>query len=63
MRDAMLGNRLQKLWEVLGGTKVANAQATVDNDRVRILELTEQSVGFTSLDVSEFLRDWVLSTC
>ena len=55
MRGAMLGNQLQKLWEVLGGTKVRNAQATVDNDRVRILELVEQSVGFTALDASSVI--------
>jgi len=61
----MLGNQLQKLWEVLGGIKVANAQAYLDTDRVMILELVKQSVGFTAIDarVSEFLRDWVLATC
>ena len=59
-----MGAGLQKLWEVLGSIKVADAQASLDNDRVRILELIEQSVGFAALDarVSEFLRDWVLAT-
>ena len=45
--------------------KVANAQASVENDRVRILQLVENSVGFAALDgrVVDFLRDWVVSKC
>ena len=52
MRAAILvGAGLQKLWEVLGSTEVANAKATVEEDRVRIVELVEQSVGCKALEM------------
>ena len=46
MRAALLmGAGLQKLWEVLGNTEVANAEANVEEDRVKIVELVSRAVG------------------
>ena len=70
---AILGTGLQKLWDVLGSIRFANASVgdaskhfpQLLEDRSRIPHFVEQSVGCVALDarISVFLRDWMLVTC
>lgn len=48
------------LYKALGSTSVENAQASVEQDRVQILQMIESTVGHTPLNhrVNELLRAW-----
>lgn len=63
--DSMLGTGLQTLSHVLSNIKIANAETSVEEDRARILQLINKSVGSAAVDesVTKFLSDWVQQTC
>jgi tetratricopeptide (TPR) repeat protein len=54
-----------KLWEALQNVKIEHAQASVQEDKDRILQLISSSTGFHSLNstVVTCLRNWIISTC
>jgi len=49
------------LFEALAKTRVEKAHASVEDDRIQILGMVEQGVGFRNLNhrVNDFLRRWV----
>ena len=61
MRDTDDELKIDTLFGVLAKTRVQAAQASVEKDRVAILELVEKSPGFPVLNnhVNELLRGWV----
>lgn len=58
--DQKTGN-MDRLYEVLANTKVQNAKASVDSDRIAILDIVKQHPGYSALNarVNELLRGWV----
>eukprot|EP00927_Polykrikos_kofoidii_P004313 TRINITY_DN11704_c0_g1_i2.p1 TRINITY_DN11704_c0_g1~~TRINITY_DN11704_c0_g1_i2.p1 ORF type:complete len:1360 (+),score=300.08 TRINITY_DN11704_c0_g1_i2:78-4157(+) len=53
------------LWESLQKVKIENADASVEEDKIRIFKLIETSIGFHALDttVTDCIQKWVGSTC
>jgi tetratricopeptide (TPR) repeat protein len=54
-----------KLWEALQNVKIEHAQASVQEDKDRILQLISSSTGFHALNstVVTCLRKWIVDTC
>ena len=52
---------LDTLFYALSKTKVQNAQASYESDRISILKMIERNVGYDTLNskVNECLRDWI----
>ncbi|CAB9528251.1 Kinesin light chain [Seminavis robusta] len=52
---------ISMLYEALGNTRVQDAKASVESDRLAILGIIQVSPGYTALNhrVNEFLRTWV----
>ncbi|GFH56839.1 hypothetical protein CTEN210_13315 [Chaetoceros tenuissimus] len=52
---------IDQLYSFLAKTRVENAQASVEEDRVRILKLIEEGPGYDTLNhaVNDCLRDWL----
>eukprot|EP00928_Gymnodinium_smaydae_P096017 TRINITY_DN8384_c0_g1_i4.p1 TRINITY_DN8384_c0_g1~~TRINITY_DN8384_c0_g1_i4.p1 ORF type:complete len:776 (+),score=138.37 TRINITY_DN8384_c0_g1_i4:49-2328(+) len=67
MRDTLTSGPISnpKMWEALQQVKVEDAQASVEEDKVRILDLIESSTGFHALNstVAKCLRDWIVGAC
>ncbi|CAB9525615.1 Kinesin light chain [Seminavis robusta] len=55
------GEGIDALYETLGNTKVENANASVESDRLAILGQVESDVGFSVLNnrVNDLLRGWM----
>ncbi|CAB9524237.1 Kinesin light chain [Seminavis robusta] len=55
------GEGIYALYETLGNTKVENAQASVESDRLAILGEVESDVGYSVLNnlVNDLLRGWM----
>ena len=55
------GKGIEGLYSVLGRTRVQNAKASVERDRVTILAMIRESPGCTELNhvVNEFLHQWL----
>lgn len=55
---------VDSLYEALARTRVEGAQASVEEDRVKILDLVKKETGYTTLNrhVNVLLRDWVWGT-
>ncbi|CAB9511907.1 Kinesin light chain [Seminavis robusta] len=56
------GGGINALYETLGNTKVENAKASVESDRLAILSRVDSGVGFHELNnqVNDLLRGWML---
>ena len=52
---------IDALYHVLANIQVQNARASMDQDRVTILQMIEDSIGYANLNayVNELLRAWV----
>ncbi|CAB9520079.1 Kinesin light chain (Partial), partial [Seminavis robusta] len=55
------GQGINALYETLGKTKIENANASVESDRVAILRKVESDVGYSALNnlVNDLLRGWM----
>ena len=55
------GSSIDKLFEVLEKTRVQDAQASVEQDRIAILSTIHKAAGYRALNhrVNELLRGWV----
>jgi len=67
MEQALIGAEakgINALYEALAGTKVQDAEASVEDDRVRILKMIEEGPGYTDLNnrVNELLRGWIAAS-
>ncbi|CAB9531235.1 Kinesin light chain [Seminavis robusta] len=65
-KDLLFGNNpktdnLDRLYEVLASTKVQNAKATFEKDRIAILDIVKVNPGYAILNnrVNELLRGWI----
>jgi len=54
-----------ELWEALQNVKIEEAQASVQADKERILQLIQDTIGFHALNstVTKCLQSWVAATC
>merc|ERR1711976_765785 len=68
MRDTLMSGqtaRSHHLWEAIQTVKVEEAEASVQEDKKRILELIENEIGFHKMNsvVGNCLVEWISSTC
>eukprot|EP00931_Biecheleriopsis_adriatica_P101347 TRINITY_DN76501_c0_g1_i1.p1 TRINITY_DN76501_c0_g1~~TRINITY_DN76501_c0_g1_i1.p1 ORF type:complete len:940 (-),score=239.51 TRINITY_DN76501_c0_g1_i1:39-2858(-) len=61
-RKALLTGGVSKVWKALGSVKVEQAEASVPDDKERILKLIEVGPGFHHLNssVAERLQGWIV---
>ena len=59
-----IGDTINELFKVLAATRIENAEASVEDDRLKILKLVEDNVGFFELNqaVNGMIRKWVMDT-
>eukprot|EP00971_Amphidinium_carterae_P317347 6309307-Amphidinium_carterae.2 len=67
MRGELLSKHksTDKIWKALLSVRIQDAQASVPEDRDRIFEIIQGSIGFHKLNsiVSKCLQDWIVATC
>eukprot|EP00979_Chaetoceros_neogracilis_P016299 scaffold7625_cov249-Chaetoceros_neogracile.AAC.7 len=66
-RQAMMsavGGSINSLFKVLAATMIQEAEASMPEDREKILKLVKDTVGYTKLNhsVNELIRSWVMDT-
>lgn len=61
--QTFLRDGLRSVWQALPHMKVRDAQASIESDRTRIMELVERGPGHVALDkaVAELMQTWFLS--
>eukprot|EP00403_Amphidinium_massartii_P000481 CAMPEP_0178371018 /NCGR_PEP_ID=MMETSP0689_2-20121128/606_1 /TAXON_ID=160604 /ORGANISM="Amphidinium massartii, Strain CS-259" /LENGTH=1003 /DNA_ID=CAMNT_0019990867 /DNA_START=40 /DNA_END=3052 /DNA_ORIENTATION=- len=67
MRSELLAKQksTDKIWKALLSVRIQDADASVPEDRQRIFEIIQSSIGFHALNsiVSKCLQDWIVATC
>lgn len=64
LRSALLYGDLEEVWNLLASLNVAEAQASVEQDRENILKLIQDGPGFFKLNtvVAEHLQSWIIES-